>query len=66
MFYERVGVGSIVLIYLSVNYFYSIGRFKMEQNTNKIKGHGDTKKLSFVIVFLSLFVIALFGFAPLA
>lgn len=42
----------------------------MEQNTNKahgeVHGHEDTKKLSFVIVFLSLFVIALFGLAPLA
>lgn len=38
----------------------------MEQNTNKIEQHKDTKKLSFVIVFLSLFVIALFGLAPLA
>ena len=37
----------------------------MEQNTNKIKPHEDTKKLSLVIVFLSLFVIALFGLAPL-
>lgn len=38
----------------------------MSQNTNKIESHDDTKKLSFVIVFLSLFVIALFGLAPLA
>jgi hypothetical protein len=37
----------------------------MEQNSNKIQGHDDTKKLSFVVVFLSLFVIALFGLAPL-
>jgi len=37
----------------------------MEQNPNKIQGHEDTKKLSFVVVFLSLFVIALFGLAPL-
>ncbi len=37
----------------------------MEQNSNEIHGHEDTKKLSFVVVFLSLFVIALFGFAPL-
>ena len=37
----------------------------MEQNTNKIEQHEDTKKLSLVIVFLSLFVIALFGLAPL-
>ena len=38
----------------------------MSQNTNKIESHDDTKKLSFVIVFLSLFVIALFGLALLA
>ena len=39
----------------------------MEKNMNKVhQGHEDTKKLSFVIVFLSLFVIALFGLAPLA
>jgi len=37
----------------------------MKQDTNKIQGHEDTKKLSFVIVFLSIFVIALFGLAPL-
>jgi len=37
----------------------------MEQNTNKIEQHEDTKKLSLVIVFLSLFVIALFVLAPL-
>jgi len=37
----------------------------MERNTNKIQGHEDTKKLSFVVLFLSLFVIAIFGLAPL-
>ena len=37
----------------------------MEQDTNKIQGHEDTKKLSLVIVFLSIFVMALFGLAPL-
>ena len=37
----------------------------MEQNTNKIQGHEDTKKLSVVVVFLSLLVIAIFGLAPL-
>jgi hypothetical protein len=37
----------------------------MEQETNKMQGHDDTKKLSFVVVFLSIFVIALFGLAPL-
>ena len=39
----------------------------MEKNTNKTHhGHEDAKKLSFVIVFLLLLVIALFGLAPLA
>lgn len=38
----------------------------MEQDANKIQRHDDTKKLSMVVVFLSLFVIALFGLAPLA
>jgi len=37
----------------------------MEQNSNEIQGHEDTKKLSFVIVFLSIFVAVLFGLAPL-
>ena len=37
----------------------------MEQDKNKVQGHEDTKKLSFVVVFLSIFVIALFGLAPL-
>ncbi len=37
----------------------------MERNSNEIHGHEDTKKLSFVIVFLSIFVAALFGLAPL-
>ena len=37
----------------------------MEQDTNKVQGHEDTKKLSFVVVFLSIFVVALFGLAPL-
>ncbi len=38
----------------------------MEQNANKIQKHEDTKKLSFVVLFLGLFVAALFGLAPLA
>ena len=38
----------------------------MEQNTPKIQSHEDTKKLSVVVVFLSIFVITLFGLAPLA
>ena len=38
----------------------------MEQNTSKNQPHEDTKKLSVVVVFLSIFVITLFGLAPLA
>jgi hypothetical protein len=38
----------------------------MEQDTNKIEKHEDTKKLTFVVLFLSIFVIALFGLAPMA
>ena len=38
---------------------------KMDQKSNDVHGHDDTKKLSIVVVFLSLFVIALFGLAPL-
>ena len=37
----------------------------MERNVNKVHKHEDTKKLSFVVVFLSLFVIVLFGLVPL-
>jgi len=44
---------------------YNLGIFTMEQNANKIQAHEDTKKLSFAVVFLSLFVIAIFGLAPL-
>ena len=33
----------------------------MEQNINKAQKHEETKKLSFVVVFLSLFVLVLFG-----
>ncbi len=36
----------------------------MDQNSNEIHKHEDTKKLSFVIVFLSIFVAVLFGLAP--
>ena len=38
----------------------------MEQNTNKIQKHEDTKKLAFVVLVLGLLVIALFGLAPSA
>ena len=38
----------------------------MEQNTNDVQKHNeDAKRLSFVVVFLSLFVVALFGLGPL-
>jgi hypothetical protein len=42
----------------------------MEQNTNIVQKHGvqkheDTKKLSFVVLFLGLLVAALFGLAPM-
>ena len=37
----------------------------MEQDTNKVQDHEDAKKLSYVVVFLSIFVVALFGLAPL-
>ncbi len=36
----------------------------MEQNTNKIQKHDDTKKLSLVVLFLGLLVLVLFGLAP--
>lgn len=38
----------------------------LEHDTNKAQDNADTKKLSFVVVFLSLFVIVLFGLVPLA
>ncbi len=38
----------------------------MEQNVNKNQEHEDIKKLSFVVLFLGLFVAAIFGLAPLA
>ena len=38
----------------------------MEQNTNKLQKQEDAKKLSFVVLFLGLFVVALFSFAPSA
>ena len=36
----------------------------MEQNSKEVEVHEDTKKLSFLIVFLSLVVVVLFGLAP--
>ena len=38
----------------------------MKQKIKNAQQHKDSKKLSFVVVFLSLFVIALFGLIPLA
>lgn len=40
----------------------------MEKGVSKLQkqGHEDIKKLSFVVVFLSIFVVALFGLVPLA
>jgi len=38
----------------------------MEQKSNKIEKHEETKKLSLVVLFLSILVIALFGLAPVA
>jgi hypothetical protein len=37
----------------------------MEQDAKKIEQHSDIKKLSFVVVFLSIFVVALFSLAPM-
>lgn len=37
----------------------------MKQESKNVQHHDDTKKLSFVVVFLSLFVIVLFGLVPL-
>ena len=36
----------------------------MDQNINKSQKHEDTKKLSFVVLFLASFVLVLFGLAP--
>jgi hypothetical protein len=38
----------------------------MKHENNNVQHHEDMKKLTFVVVFLSLFVIALFGLLPLA
>ena len=37
----------------------------MEHNVNNAQKHDDTKKLSFVVAFLSLFVFVLYGLVPL-
>ena len=37
----------------------------MENNVNNVQKHDDAKKLSFVVVFLSLFVFVLYGLVPL-
>lgn len=51
---------------LFFNFLIDRGRSEMEQKSKKVEAHEDTKKLSFVVLFLSIFVIALFGLAPLA
>jgi len=38
----------------------------VEQNTTEIQKQEDIKKLSFVVLFLGLFVVAIFGLAPMA
>jgi hypothetical protein len=38
---------------------------KMVQGKNKVENQDDIKKLSFVVVCLSLFVITIFGVIPL-
>jgi hypothetical protein len=42
----------------------NLGRFEMENSPDKIEHHEYTKKLSYVVVFLSMFVIVLFSLAP--
>jgi hypothetical protein len=37
----------------------------MKQESKNVQQHEDYKKLTFAVVFLSLFVIALFGLMPL-
>lgn len=38
----------------------------MAQNIETIQKHDDTKKLTFVVAFLSLFVFVIYGLVPLA
>jgi hypothetical protein len=38
----------------------------MDQNQNDVESHDDAKKLSAVVIALSLFVIALFSLVPIA
>jgi hypothetical protein len=38
----------------------------MKHESKDIQHREDVRKLSFVVIFLSLFVIALFGLIPLA
>lgn len=37
----------------------------MKQESSEIGNSSDVKKLSFVVVFLSIFVVTLFGLIPL-
>jgi hypothetical protein len=38
----------------------------MKRHINDTQEHEETKKLAYVIVFLSLFVVVLFGLVPFA
>jgi hypothetical protein len=38
----------------------------MEQQINRIQEHKETKKLAYLMVILSVLVIAIFGLAPFA
>ncbi len=37
----------------------------MKDEMDKIQKHEDTKKLSLVVLFLSMFVVAILGLAPI-
>ncbi len=37
----------------------------MKDKMDKIQKHEDTKKLSLVVLFLSMFVVAILGLAPI-
>jgi hypothetical protein len=37
----------------------------MAQSANSVQKHDDTKKLTFVVAFLSLFVFLIYGLVPL-
>jgi len=54
----------LIALHLNDSHMFSREE-KMAQKTNKLQDQHDTKKLSVVVVFLSIFVIALFGLAPI-